>query len=100
MRTSTIIRNTSRNMVYDLVAALYHEWQGVWRQGNVTRPAKKIAGYIAAVIGISLAVNVILSAPRRQLDDRRFGHQVVNGLHIAVPGKFPDLAAEQLLPLP
>jgi hypothetical protein len=87
-------------MAYELIGVLYHEWQAVWCQGNATRSAKKISGYIAAVIGISLAVNVILSAPQQQSDARRPGHQVVNGLHIAVPDNFRDIPIEQLVPLP
>jgi hypothetical protein len=100
MRTSTIIRTTSRNLAYELVGIFYHKWQAAWRRGHANRSAKKISGYIAAVIGISLAVDVILSAPQHRSDDHRPGHQVVNGLHIAVPDNFRDIAVEQLVPLP
>jgi hypothetical protein len=87
-------------MTYELAGVLYREWRAAWRRGDVTRSARKISGYIAAVVGISLAVNVILSAPQHRSDDSQPGHQVVNGLHIAMPNNFRDIPIEQLVPLP
>src|SRR5262245_23118076 len=100
MRTSTLVRTTVRDLAYELIRALYHEWQAISRQAKAIRTAKKVSGYIAAVIGISLAVNVILSAPSRESNDRHPGHYVVNGLHIAVPNNFWGISIEQLVPLP
>jgi hypothetical protein len=78
---------------------LYHEWRAVLRRGNATHSAKKISGYIAAVIGISLAINVILSAAW-QSDNSPAARYVVHGLHIAVPYNFGSTPVEQLLALP
>ena len=100
MRTSTIVRTTARDLAYELVNVLYHEWRAVLCQGNATRAAKKISGFIAAVISISLAINVILSAPWHESNNRLAGHYVVNGLYIAVPDNFRGIPIEQLVPLP
>jgi hypothetical protein len=79
---------------------LHHEWRAISHQGDVRRAAKKISGYVAAVIGISLAINVILSTPSHESGDRYPAHEVVNGLHIAVPENLRGYPIEQLVPLP
>ena len=99
MKTSTIVRTTTRDLTSELVNILYHEWRAVLRRGNATRSAKKISGYIAAVIGISLAINVILSAAW-QSNNSPAAPYVVHGLHIAVPDNLRSIPVEQLLALP
>ena len=100
MRASTIVRTAARDLAYELVKALYHEWRSALRQGNATQAAKKLFGFVAAVISISLAINVILSAPRHELNNRYAGHYAVNGLHVAVPDNFRGIPVEQLIALP
>ena len=100
MRTSAVVRTTVRDLAYEFISVLYNEWRAVLCQGNATRTAKKISGYIAAVIGISLAINVILTAAWYASDNSHALHYTVNGLHIAVPDSFRGIPVEQLLPLP
>ena len=100
MRASTIIQNVNRHLAYELVGALRHEWRVISHRVDVTRAAKNLFGYVAAVIVISLAVNMILSAPWHTSDYRYPRHVVVNGLHIAVPENLRAFPIEQLVPLP
>ena len=100
MRASTVIQNLNRDLAYELVGVLRHEWRAISRRVNVRRAAKNLFGYVAAVIVISLAVNVILSAPWQASDYRYPRHVVVNGLHIAVPENLRAFPIEQLVPLP
>lgn len=100
MRASTIVRSVNRALAYELVCVLRHEWRAMSHQGDVRRVAKKISGYVAVVIASSLAINVILSAPRRESGNRYPVHSVVNGLHIAVPDRLRSFPIEQLIALP
>jgi hypothetical protein len=109
MRASTIVRSVCRDLAYELVC-VNHECRAISHQGDVRRAAKKISGYVAAVIAISLAINVILSVPRHASGDRRAAHSngvhsgaahsVVNGLHIGLPENLRGYPIEQLVPLP
>jgi hypothetical protein len=100
MRASSIVWSVSRDLTYELVRALDHEWRAIWRQSDVRRVAKKVSGYMVALIAISLAINVVVSAPWHDSGNRYPGHEVVNGLHVAVPENLRGFAIEQLIPLP
>src|SRR5512135_3535667 len=100
IRAPTIIRDVNRDLAYELVGVLRHEWRAISRRVNVTRVAKKFFGYVAAVIIVSLAINVILVAPRHASDHRYPRHVFVNGLHIALPENLQAFPIEQLVPLP
>jgi hypothetical protein len=100
MRTSMIVRSLNRDLAFELFRVLCNEWRAIIRQDGIRRTAKKIAGYLIALLAISLAVNVMISAPSRDSARRYPGHQVVNGLHIAVPENLRGFAIEQLVPLP
>ena len=100
IRASTIIRNANRDLAYELVGVLHDEWRAISHRVDVTRVAKKFLGYVAAFIVISLAINVVLVAPRHASDHRYPRHVVVNELHIAVPENLQAFPIEQLVPLP
>ena len=100
MRASTIIQNVNRDLAYELFGVLRHEWRAISHRVHVTRAAKNLFGYVAAVIVISLVVNLILSAPWDISDYRYPRPVVVNGLHIAVPENLRAFPLEQLVPLP
>jgi hypothetical protein len=68
--------------------------------GDVSRAAKKITGYVAVVIASSLAINVILSAPRHEPGNWRPAQNGVSGLHFAVPDTLRSFPIENLVPLP
>jgi hypothetical protein len=99
MQTLTAVRTISRNLAYELIAVRHH-WRPAWSWADVSLSAKRISGYIAAVIAISFAVNLILSAPGRESTDVLSARDVVNDLHIAVPSNLRGFAIEQLVPLP
>lgn len=97
MRTSTVVRAKVHDLAFELISVLYSEWRAALHRRDAMRAAKMISGCIVAAISISLAINVILSAPRH---GRYTGHYAVNGLHIAVPDNFRGIPVEQLIALP
>jgi hypothetical protein len=99
MRTS-VLRTGCRDLAYELVGVLYKEWRLSWHQRGLIRAAKKIPSYIAIVIAIALAINVIVSAPSHVSIDRYPTHRAVNGLNIALPDNLRGFPIEQLVPLP
>jgi hypothetical protein len=98
MKNSTVVRAKVHDLAFDLISVLYSEWRAALHRRDAMRAGKMISGCIAAAIGISLAINVILSAPGHE--DRYAGHYAVNGLHIAVPDNFRGIPVEQLIALP
>ncbi len=95
-----VVRTANRNLAYKLVSVMYEEWRVSWHQHDLVQAAKKISGYIAVVMAIALAIDVIGSAPLRDSGERYATHRVVNGLHIALPENLQGVAIEQLVPLP
>lgn len=100
MRTSTVVRAKVHDLAFELISVLCREWRAALRQVDAMRAAKMTLGCVGAAICISLAINVILSAPGHEANDRHAGHYAVNGLHIAVPDNFRGIPVEQLLALP
>ncbi len=99
MRTP-VPQAAARDLANELVSVLYDDWRQSWHQCGLVGIAKKIPGYIGVVIVIAFTVTAILSAPPHDSIGRYTNHQVVNGLHIALPSNLRDVAIEQLVPLP
>lgn len=100
MRASSVVRAISRDLLCELIGALQNESRAAWRRAELSRAAKKAAGYVAAVIAAALAINVLLSAPTHESGTPYQAHDAVNGLHIAVPSNLHNFPIEQLVPLP
>lgn len=100
MRTSTVVRAKVQDLAFELISVLCREWRAALRRGDAMRALKTALGCVGAAIGISLAINVILSAPGQESNNRYAGHYAVNGLHIAVPDNFRGISIEQFIALP
>ena len=100
MRASSVVRSIRRDLVCELLGALQNESRAALRRTEISRAAKKAAGYIAVVIAAALAINVLLSAPTHESGTPYQTHDAVNGLHIAVPSNLQNFPIEQLVPLP
>ena len=93
-------------LIYELVSFLYRRYQEPWSLGDHVGITKKIAGFAAIAMVIALAVIVIVSAPlhgsKKYSMPTESGalHDVVDGLHIALPENLRYIAIEQLVPLP
>jgi hypothetical protein len=77
-----------------------------WHLDDLLRNAKKIIGYVTVVIAIVIIAGVLLSAPflaskkSSTLAESNSTHEVVDGLHIALPANLSYIAIEQLIALP
>jgi hypothetical protein len=87
-------------LAYEFFRVLHQEWRAAWHQNDATRFVRTFFGWVVAAIAISLATNVIWSAPNEAVAHNPVHHVLNNGLHIAVPDVLRAFPIEQVIPLP